>query len=165
MIPLNSPEWSRLKDAYGSADKIPGRLQAIADGPGDEVAWEELWSCLCHQGDVYTASVAAVPHVIHAGLKCTPERFRADYILLPVAIEKARMRRPWQLRPTEIPDDYWSAVLLLESLCAIASEAGHDNAVREAGRLLRGRNGSRPLPQEAGGELGELFGPNRPDAG
>ena len=163
MIPLDSPEWRRLNHAYGSAENLPELLQVISGGtgetgPGEDEAWSELWSSLCHQGDVYTASVAATPHVIQAGLKCAPDRFRADYILLPLAIEKARMRRPEQLRPGEIPDDYWSSILLLEPLYAAASEAGFESAAREAKEFLRGRNGSRMPAQKTGSELGELFG-------
>src|SRR5665647_2198853 len=56
------PEWSLLQDAYGPADRVPGLL-ARASAETDLVAdvWGELWSRLCHQGTVYSASYAAIP--------------------------------------------------------------------------------------------------------
>jgi len=56
------PEWSLLQDAYGPADRVPGLL-ARASAETDLAAdvWGELWSRLCHQGTVYSASYAAIP--------------------------------------------------------------------------------------------------------
>jgi hypothetical protein len=162
MIPLDSPEWSRLNHAYGTAEDLPKLLQVISGepdetGPSDDEAWSELWSCLCHQGDVYTASVAAVPHLIQAGLRCTPDRLRPDYILLPVSIEKARMRRPEQLKPGEIPESYWSSLLLLDSLASAATTADFESIAQEAKSLLMGRHGSLLPDQKSGRDLGDLF--------
>lgn len=53
-------EWSQLRHAYGPADDVPGLLQQLDPDPDAEV-WEQLWSRLCHQGDVYSASFAALP--------------------------------------------------------------------------------------------------------
>jgi hypothetical protein len=53
-------EWSLLGHAYGPADDIPGLLgQAGTDE--HSAAWDDLWSRLCHQGSVYSASFAALP--------------------------------------------------------------------------------------------------------
>jgi len=54
--------WADLRDAYGSAERIPALLDA-AERSGDELgpAWNQAWSHLCHQGTVYTASYAAIP--------------------------------------------------------------------------------------------------------
>lgn len=53
-------DWSELRHAYGPADDIPALLQRLDPNPGAEV-WGELWSRLCHQGTVYSASYAALP--------------------------------------------------------------------------------------------------------
>jgi hypothetical protein len=53
-------DWAQLTHAYGNADDVPGLLDQA--GPGlEDPAWNELWSRLCHQGTVYTASFAALP--------------------------------------------------------------------------------------------------------
>lgn len=53
-------DWSRLSHAYGSAEDIPALLDRIAAEPTSEL-WSDLWSALCHQGSVYSASFAALP--------------------------------------------------------------------------------------------------------
>jgi predicted RNA-binding Zn-ribbon protein involved in translation (DUF1610 family) len=54
-------DWVLLCDAYGSAELIEALL-ARADS-NDAVVWDELWSRLCHQGTVYTASYVALPRL------------------------------------------------------------------------------------------------------
>lgn len=53
-------DWSTLRDAYGSATEVPA-LFARWDSEASDQAHTELWSRLCHQGSVYTASFAALP--------------------------------------------------------------------------------------------------------
>ncbi|MER7584481.1 hypothetical protein [Kitasatospora sp. NPDC097691] len=53
-------DWSRLNHAYGAAGDIPALLDRIAAEPSAEL-WSDLWSALCHQGTVYSASFAALP--------------------------------------------------------------------------------------------------------
>lgn len=68
MLSLDDGRWSVLRHAYGPATDIPAALAALKASPGteDRDLWELLWSALNHQGDVYSASFAAVPHVIDA---------------------------------------------------------------------------------------------------
>jgi hypothetical protein len=77
--------WAHLKRAYGSARDIPGLLQQLltlpASSGGDE-PWFSLWSALAHQGNVYSASFAAVSHVTRA---------------LSIAPAKANPREKWGL--------------------------------------------------------------------
>ncbi|MFF9408187.1 hypothetical protein ACF1B0_22095 [Streptomyces anandii] len=54
-------DWSHLKHAYGSASDLPRLFDDVGDPELAEVAWEELWASLYHQGSVYTASFAALP--------------------------------------------------------------------------------------------------------
>ena len=65
MLALDAPRWQELHHAYGSAADVPDLLRALAVEAGDhETAWHHIWSALCHQGDTYPASYAAVPHLI-----------------------------------------------------------------------------------------------------
>lgn len=55
-------DWSTLRHAYGSAEDVPALLATAKRSGGDEgTAWDDLWSRLCHQGTVYSASYAALP--------------------------------------------------------------------------------------------------------
>jgi hypothetical protein len=108
MLPLESPAWVTLQHAYGSAADIPALLGEIAADPvttsQSSGPWFDLWSALCHQGDVYPASFAAVPHVVqtladHINCACF------DFFLLPASIEVARHRRGVAV-PADLVDDY-----------------------------------------------------------
>lgn len=56
----DTTDWSRLSHAYGPATDIPAQLARLAAEPDAEL-WNDLWSALCHQGSVYSASFAALP--------------------------------------------------------------------------------------------------------
>jgi hypothetical protein len=53
-------DWSTLTHAYGNASDVPALLASLTPDPQTDV-WYELWSRLCHQGSVYSASFAALP--------------------------------------------------------------------------------------------------------
>ncbi|MEU8030345.1 hypothetical protein AB0C13_17145 [Streptomyces sp. NPDC049099] len=63
-------DWGKLSHAYGPADDIPGLLRAMEseDTGVREEASHDLFSALCHQGDIYDASAAAVPHLARLAL-------------------------------------------------------------------------------------------------
>jgi hypothetical protein len=93
MIPLDSPEWAQLRHAYGAAEDIPGLLRDLSalppnDGPEAE-PYFSLWSALCHQGDAYSASYAAVPHIT-AAMARDPTHVPWTLFLLVASIEIAR---------------------------------------------------------------------------
>ncbi|MFE0425311.1 hypothetical protein [Streptomyces sp. NPDC058953] len=67
-------DWSRLSHAYGSAEDIPALLARIASEPEPQL-WSDLWSALCHQRSVYSASFAALPWL--AGMAESEDRGQA----------------------------------------------------------------------------------------
>jgi hypothetical protein len=120
--------WSELETAYGSAADIPGLLRQLASLPasrGKDEPWFSLWSSLAHQGDVYSASFAAVPHVICA-LATAPDRAGASFFQFPTWVEICR-----QKTKTPIPDDlhraYFAALARLPSLVAAAADRKWDD--------------------------------------
>jgi hypothetical protein len=55
-------DWARLHHAYGAAEDVPALLaEAEATREEEGRVWDDLWSRLCHQGTVYSASYAALP--------------------------------------------------------------------------------------------------------
>jgi hypothetical protein len=60
---IGSVDWAALHHAYHAATDTPGHLVAAAVGDHRcrELAWDELWGTVHHQGTVYSATVAAVP--------------------------------------------------------------------------------------------------------
>ena len=87
--------------------------------------WDRLWSALAHQGDVYAASFAAVPHVVGAFAQ-DPAGADATYLQFPAWVEICRQRQG-----TEIPDDlsraYFDALADLPRLVAAASARDWDS--------------------------------------
>jgi hypothetical protein len=68
-------DWSALKHAYGPATDVPSILAALTPDAQSE-AWNELWSRVCHQGTVYSASYATLPYLRELATAWQPsERF------------------------------------------------------------------------------------------
>jgi hypothetical protein len=127
MLSLDSSRWSELKHAYGAASDIPEllrRLDALPTADGDEEPWFSLWSALAHQGDVYSASFAAVPHVVKA-LASAPSLAHFTYFQFPAWVEICRTKNS-----VPVPDDlaaaYFGALSQLPSLVAAAASREWD---------------------------------------
>ncbi len=82
MIALESDEWSRLTHAYGPAENIPALIRALARAvaPDDREIWDELSGALHHQGSIYPATYAAVPHIVELFIDSPIER-RVDVVM------------------------------------------------------------------------------------
>lgn len=96
MLGLDDPIWRRLRDAFGLAFQVPDMLRQLADAPPSD-DWRaepyfSLWSHLCHQGDVYPASFAALPHLV-ARCEADAAGTHWDVLHLAVAIENARLTK------------------------------------------------------------------------
>ena len=129
MIPLDSPQWSDLLHAYGPAADVPGWLAAAAGLPPGG-GWRaepyfSLWSALCHQGDVYTASYAAVPHLVEA-MEGAPLRVPMTLLLLVVSIEIARATGRGPRVPEALRADYEGGLARVPALVAAASRRDWD---------------------------------------
>lgn len=109
MLSLTDSRWSTLQHAYGLASDIPALLEQLVELPSSESnqePWYSLWSALAHQGDVYSASFAAVPHVIEA-LASDPLKAEFTYFQFPAWVEICRRKKN-----VHIPDDLASAYFL-----------------------------------------------------
>jgi hypothetical protein len=123
MLELSNPQWGELRDAYGSAAKIPELLRQLSVLPrdnGSSEPWFSLWSALAHQGDVYSASFAAVPHVIDA-IASSPERVTDVYFHFPAWIEICRNKNSIDV-PDELAAGYFDALKRIPALVASAAK-------------------------------------------
>nr|WP_042185958.1 hypothetical protein [Kibdelosporangium sp. MJ126-NF4]CEL16998.1 hypothetical protein [Kibdelosporangium sp. MJ126-NF4]CTQ91773.1 hypothetical protein [Kibdelosporangium sp. MJ126-NF4] len=75
--------WGLLEHAYGTAEDIPDKLEQVAAEPSAD--WNDLWSALCHQGTVYSASFAALPRLAEIAASATGQQ-RAQALALAGAI-------------------------------------------------------------------------------
>lgn len=145
MLALNSQRWEELDHAYGSASDIPALLKALPDAPVrkeyDTEPWFSLWSAICHQCDVYSASFAATPHIIRAASGRRPED-RAEYFLMAGTIESMRHRQVSPAIPADLNDAYELAIasaipLVIETL-AVEKDEGWFKAMLAALAAFRG---------------------------
>jgi hypothetical protein len=81
-------DWASLRDAYGPAVGVPALLTRLSPEP-DAPVWDELWSRLCHQGTVYSASFAALPALEAAAGRWPPAQ-RAAVLHLAAGIVASR---------------------------------------------------------------------------
>lgn len=135
MISLQDSRWSELRHAYGAATDIPLLLQAIERNPARsesrEGAWSKLWSALYHQGDIYSASFAAVPHVVRI-LASASNVACFDFFLFPASVEVVRHRQRFEV-PEILVRPYRES---LESLPAIAAAAADRDWEGPLGRSI-----------------------------
>src|SRR5262245_57472189 len=66
-------DWTSLRHAYGAAGDVPALLSSLTPDASDEV-WGELWSRICHQGSVYSASFAALPAMADRAARRQPKQ-------------------------------------------------------------------------------------------
>ncbi|MCP2314490.1 hypothetical protein [Kitasatospora paracochleata] len=100
-------DWSKLSDAYGSADGVPDLLDRFeADPPG---VWSELMDRLCPQLDTaFSAGVAALPRL--AGIAAAREPAERHWTLFAAGPIVSSARRSaegvaaLQLHATEIAE-------------------------------------------------------------
>lgn len=133
-----SVEWSALHHAYGPAVDIPALLQdaRLAPAPSDyrDEPWFSLWSALCHQGDVFTASYAAVPELvaIAEGRRAEPGVLcECLYLAAMIELERSAPEglTPPPPLPTESVAEYRTAIQRGATLawdavaCATATDA------------------------------------------
>jgi len=126
MLELNSPKWNKLTHAYGKASDIPALLEQLktAPPPSDYQSepWFSLWSALCHQYDVYTASYAAIPHIVSIAA-ARPITERLEYLNFVGSVESFRHRENAPTIPANLKKDYLASLnqaasLILECLGA-----------------------------------------------
>lgn len=169
MLDLGSARWRELQHAYGAASNIPallGQLTRLPSSQGSAEPWCTLWSALAHQGDVYSASFAAVPHVIEA-LSRDPARADASFFQFPAWVEicwarsnagvppdlERGYREALKRRPGLVADAVGGSFgreRLACALAAVAAAAG-DVALAEAVLELAGDGDAEAFIEECSG--------------
>jgi hypothetical protein len=112
------------------ASDVPHLLRQLETMPpfnGEEEPWFSFWSSLAHQGDVYSASFAAVPHVVRI-LAQAPNQADFSYFQFPAWVEICRQKKSVMI-PQELEADYYSALNQLPSLVAAAADREWDEAL------------------------------------
>jgi hypothetical protein len=100
------------------------QLDSLPKDDGKSEPWFALWSALAHQGDVYSASFAAVPHII-AALSKSPATAHESYFHFPAWVEICRAKQAIAV-PSELHESYFSSLNKLPHLVSVAAEHAWD---------------------------------------
>jgi hypothetical protein len=131
MLALDSPRWGELTHAYGEASDIPALLRDLKDAPppadSQSEPWFSLWSALCHQYDVYTASYAAIPHVVSLAAD-KPRGERLEHVNFIASVEAFRHRGNAPPIPVDLEGSYVASIGQAASLIrdCLESDWGED---------------------------------------
>jgi hypothetical protein len=140
MTAFESPRWSELKHAYGDAADVPELLDELCNGGAEAIG--DLWSRLCHQGTVYSASYAALPRLADTAWRTPDVVLRTQILVLIGSIAASTDRAPM---PDDLREEYQGAMpRALELALKTLNEAlDPDDAVYllEAAASLDGRAG------------------------
>jgi hypothetical protein len=114
MLDLSCTSWKDLRTAYGSASDVPDLLRQLHTAPPPQQKcqsepWFSLWSALCHQGDVYTATYAAIPPII--AIAKTRYAVLLDCLNFVGYAEACRHHKRAPGLPPELKADYDAALL------------------------------------------------------
>jgi hypothetical protein len=100
------------------------QLGELPSSENDAEPWFTLWSALAHQGDVYSASFAAVRHVIHA-LASAPAKADHSYFQFPAWVEICRAKNQVAI-PEDLQAAYFGSLAQLPALVAAAANRSWD---------------------------------------
>jgi hypothetical protein len=137
VLSLDSEVWTRLRTAYGDGREVPALLRRVASegvplgytNDSSGCPWAVLWATICHQGTVYTASYAAVPHLVRLCSEVAPVA-RPHVVQLVVWIEIGRGSPAAPPLPDDLAPGYTTA--LAELRVVVAECARHPWELRQA---------------------------------
>ena len=101
MISLDSELWGQLTGAY-KTPLDPRPLLARLEAGRDATTWPELWNELHHQGDVGTASYAAVPHLVRIYRKLGAIDWNIYAIVAIIELARDQRQNPEVPEPLKI---------------------------------------------------------------
>ena len=98
----------------------------LEDESPEAEPWFTLWSSLCHQGDVYSASFAAVPHILRVA-EAHASRASSSFLQLPANVEFCRKKEDVEI-PDDLQADYFAALKRIPTIIGLAGEREWDEA-------------------------------------
>ena len=107
MLLFDDTRWITLKGGYHIPYDPRPALLRLEDEESVAVAWEELWNELHHQGDIDSASYAAVPHLVR--IYSTKSKIDWNFYAMVSIIEVERHKKKNPSLPDWLAEDYFRA--------------------------------------------------------
>src|SRR5919112_3562054 len=108
MLDLDDPRWRELTHAFGSAEDAPHWIRAIREDPTlsshdmqDAFGGMNnfVFNTIIHQGDIYTASYAVLPHLVQV-VATNPTQCSLALVSVVSWIETSRLKGRGPAIPT-----------------------------------------------------------------
>jgi len=134
MLDLDAPEWRSLTGGYRVPYDASRLLKKLEASSSSIEVWDDIWNELHHQGDIGTASYAAVPWL----LKIYREKRWIDFNLptYVFTLEGARLKSGNPPVPEWLAQDYEEALDGVLSYCMSCRNRCDDPNFRKAVVLL-----------------------------
>ena len=117
MLPLDDPRWATYIGGYQTPYDASEALRRLyAEGPSKEL-WDELWQELHHQGDIGSASFAAVPHLLEFSRKSPTLDWNAFGLIAIIELERLGRSKHWTI-PPELEEAFFAAIEKLPEIVA-----------------------------------------------
>lgn len=152
MLALNDDAWSDFTHADGVACDIPARLRELASFPSGDARHTEPYAslrrALLHQNCVYTASYAALPHMVEL-MADVPERAHPAVLELVTRIEIARSKGNGPDMHDALAAMYGEALKRLPEVIAALSRQSWDESFTRAAAAALAVSRRQPALAEA----------------
>jgi hypothetical protein len=168
---LDQVDWSRVSHAYGQALDVPIDLRRLASTDA-EVRANALWQLggsICHQGDIFDATAAAVPFLVAlASSAALPNRvdileLLAEIAASATATDPEAIRAGWAKRQAKWPTIAYARPPAEMAEAQIAAGLATQTALNHAEDVLRrlGDAADSAVSAAAGAVLRAMEGPPR----
>lgn len=113
-LPLDDPRWLTLTSGRRALTDVRPLLMQLETTTDPQRVWDQLWDELYHQGDIGTASLVSVPHLV----RIHSERRSPDWnvYLLVSLIELHRAQAENPDTPDWAAPDYQASIHTLSEL-------------------------------------------------
>ena len=117
MLSLDDERWQDLEGGYRKPFDPRSMLSKLEADKDTKAAWDDLWKGLHHQGDVGSASYAAVPHLVRIYRKRGTIDWNTYAIVAAVELARENGKNPEVLKWLE--EDYFRAIHELAEVGAV----------------------------------------------
>ena len=116
MLTLDDNLWSNLTGGYRTRFDPRQLLARLEADEGSAKTWHEIWGELYHQGDVGTASYAAVPHLVRIHRTLGVVDWNTYAIVSAIELARDKRTNPEVLK--SLKEDYFRAIRELAEIGA-----------------------------------------------
>jgi hypothetical protein len=128
MLPLDDPRWLEYTSGYGIPYDASAALRNLSLSTEKQPIWNELFDELHHQGDLGTASYAAVPYL----LEYIKKQAKLDNNALTL-IAVIELERPHNAPiPVELSDSYFRAIESIPEIIVTHQDTHWDDSTMQS---------------------------------